>query len=140
MLTGVRFPTEHDGSSLLILSFIGLLCSPPIMAAIAVRPGLIGLVSVISEAAIIFGCDGMKIGKRIHQARKAAGLTKGEMATRAGIPVADLLRYENGEELPGSRELILLARAAGVKVEYFFRTVEVEIELVRVCRIDHSRL
>jgi Zn-dependent peptidase ImmA (M78 family)/DNA-binding XRE family transcriptional regulator len=78
------------------------------------------------------------IGDRIQQARKSAGLSLRALAEMAGISAMAISKYENNKSTPSSRVLLDLARALNVRVEYFFRTAQVELENVEYRK--HSRL
>lgn len=68
------------------------------------------------------------IGERIQQARKSAGLSLRALAEKAGVSAMAISKYENDQSTPSSRVLLALAKALGVRTEYFFRQVEVELE------------
>jgi Zn-dependent peptidase ImmA (M78 family) len=63
----------------------------------------------------------MTIGERIKQGRQMAGLTLRELAARSGVSAQAISKYERNINAPGSNVLIQLARALGVKVEFFLR-------------------
>jgi transcriptional regulator with XRE-family HTH domain len=68
------------------------------------------------------------IGDRIKQARLAAGLSLRQLADLAApLSATAISRYENGLDMPGTDVLLRLARALGLKVEYFLRQLSVEI-------------
>ncbi len=67
------------------------------------------------------------IGNRIRQARLAAGLTLGALGEKVGVTHTAIQKYEKGGLTPSSSQLLKLARACGIRVEYFFRTHEVEL-------------
>jgi len=67
------------------------------------------------------------IGNRIRQARLAAGLTLDALGKKIGVTHNAIQKYEKGAMTPPSSQLIKLAQACGVRVEYFFRTHEVEL-------------
>lgn len=67
------------------------------------------------------------IGERIQQARKSAGLSLRALAEMAGISAMAISKYENNKSIPSSSVLLELAKALGVRVEYFFRTARVEL-------------
>jgi Zn-dependent peptidase ImmA (M78 family)/DNA-binding XRE family transcriptional regulator len=67
------------------------------------------------------------IGNRIRQARLAAGLTLDALGELVGVTHTAIQKYEKGTMTPPSSQLLKLARACGVRVEYFFRTHEVEL-------------
>jgi Zn-dependent peptidase ImmA (M78 family)/DNA-binding XRE family transcriptional regulator len=78
------------------------------------------------------------IGERIKQARKAAGLSLRALADRAGVTAMAISKYEAGKSTPSSRVLIGLAKALGVRTEYFFRPVKIELQEMK--HRKHSRL
>lgn len=78
------------------------------------------------------------IGERIKQARKAAGLPLRTLADRAGVTAMAISKYEAGKSTPSSGVLLSLAKALGVRTEYFFRPVKIELQEVEYRK--HSRL
>jgi Zn-dependent peptidase ImmA (M78 family)/DNA-binding XRE family transcriptional regulator len=78
------------------------------------------------------------IGERIKQARKAAGLSLRALADRAGITAMAISKYEVGKSTPSSRVLLDLSKALGVRTEYFFRPVNIELQEMK--HRKHSRL
>lgn len=62
------------------------------------------------------------IGDRIKQARAAAGLSQRALAAQAGVSAMAVSKYETGRATPSSAVLLRLAKALGVRVEYFLRT------------------
>lgn len=71
------------------------------------------------------------LGERIKQARIAAGLSLRGLAEASDnyISAQVIQKYEKGITNPGSDVLIKLAKALGVKVEYFFRPAAVQVLL-----------
>ena len=67
------------------------------------------------------------IGNRIRQARLAAGMTLATLGGQVGVSHTAIQKYEKGTMTPPSSQLLKLARACGVRVEYFFRTHQVEL-------------
>ncbi|MDP3840997.1 MAG: XRE family transcriptional regulator [Oxalobacteraceae bacterium] len=67
------------------------------------------------------------IGNRIRQARLAAGLTLAALGEQVGVTHTAIQKYEKGTMTPPSSQLLKLARACGIRVEYFFRMHEVEL-------------
>jgi len=65
------------------------------------------------------------IGERVRLARSAAGLSQRGLAEKVGVSAQAISKYERNEDIPSSGVLLRLARALGVKTEYFFRPVEV---------------
>ena len=78
------------------------------------------------------------IGERIQQARKSAGLSLRALADMAGISAMAISKYENNKSTPSSGVLLNLARALDVRVEYFFRTAQVDLKEVEYRK--HSKL
>ena len=70
------------------------------------------------------------IGERIKQARQAAGLALRDLADQCGVSAMAISKYERGEITPSSDVLLALGKAFGVRIEYFFRDHEVELEEV----------
>lgn len=70
------------------------------------------------------------IGERIKQARQAAGLALRDLAELCGVSAMAISKYERREITPSSDVLLALGKALGVRVEYFFREQDVELEEV----------
>ena len=70
------------------------------------------------------------IGSRIERARNAAGLSQRALAEQVSLSAMAISKYERDEITPGSDVLLRLAKALGVRVEYFFRDEEVHHEHV----------
>lgn len=68
------------------------------------------------------------IGARIKQARAAAGLSLRDLAGQVGVSAMAISKYERGETKPSSDVLLRLSKALDVRVEYFFRQIEIELE------------
>lgn len=67
------------------------------------------------------------LGQRIQQARLAANLTLQALGNELGVTKAAIQKYEKGTSTPGSSNLLAIARACGVRTEYFFRHSRVEL-------------
>lgn len=67
------------------------------------------------------------IGHRIKQARLGANLTLKAMGDAVGVSHTAIQKYELGKVTPSSSQLLKLARASGVRTEYFFRSNQVEL-------------
>jgi Zn-dependent peptidase ImmA (M78 family)/DNA-binding XRE family transcriptional regulator len=67
------------------------------------------------------------IADRIRQARLAAGLTLAELGAHLGVSHAAIQKFEKGRLTPSSVQLLQLARACGVRTEYFFRAHQVDL-------------
>lgn len=70
------------------------------------------------------------LGSRLHRARKAAGLSLRALADQVGLTHTAIKKYEDGESVPGSATLLALARAVGVRTEYFFRPMTVKLDRI----------
>ncbi len=66
--------------------------------------------------------------KRLFHARKAAGLSMHALALKVGLSDNAIKKYEHGINMPSSPNLLKLAKALGVRTEYFFRPVKVELQ------------
>ncbi|MGD8569039.1 MAG: XRE family transcriptional regulator [Gammaproteobacteria bacterium] len=78
------------------------------------------------------------IGARIQQARKVSGLSLRALAEKAGISAMAISKYENDQSIPSSGVLLALAQALGVRIEYFFRQISVELQGVEYRK--HAKL
>jgi transcriptional regulator with XRE-family HTH domain len=66
----------------------------------------------------------MSFGRHMRALRGKAGLSRAELARRAGVPVATLRNWEQDRGMPGLPALLRLAEALGVPVERFAEGVE----------------
>jgi len=66
--------------------------------------------------------------ERLIRARKAAGLSMSALASEVGVSANAIKKYEHGVNMPSSGNLLKLAKALGVRTEYFFRTVKLQLE------------
>lgn len=71
-------------------------------------------------------CDeiDIEIGKRLRQARVAAGLNQTELGVRLGISFQQIQKYEKGRNRIGGGRLYKMARILGVKITYFYDGVD----------------
>lgn len=71
----------------------------------------------------------MMLGERLKRARVKAGLSLDALAQKANNVVSKqaISQYEKSQKNPSSTVLIALANALDVKMDYFFRTMSVEI-------------
>lgn len=67
------------------------------------------------------------IGERVRSARQLCGLSLRELAKKVGVSAQAISKYERNKDIPGSETLLKLASALGVKVEYFFRPITVQL-------------
>jgi len=70
------------------------------------------------------------LAERLQRARKGAGLSQREAASRAGLSHTAVSKWEKGELKPSSAHLIRLAKLYGVRTEYFFRPRTVTLDNV----------
>jgi putative transcriptional regulator len=59
----------------------------------------------------------MSFGHHLRALREQAGLSRAELARRAGVPVSTLRNWENGRGFPGVPAFLGLAEALGVPAE-----------------------
>lgn len=67
------------------------------------------------------------IGHRLARARKAAGLSMRDLAAVTGVSANMIKKYEHDDSMPSSGVLVKMAKALGVRSEYFFRPAVVEL-------------
>lgn len=70
------------------------------------------------------------LGQRIHQARLAADLTLEALGQQLEVSKAAIQKYEKGKATPDSSKLLKIAKACGVRIEYFFRKSTVTLSNV----------
>lgn len=70
------------------------------------------------------------LGPRLQRARKAAGFSLRDLATRVQLTHTAIKKYEDGETVPGSTTLLALAQALGVRSDYFFRPLSVALDRI----------
>ena len=73
-------------------------------------------------------CVMSTFGERLFRARKATGYSMSTLAAEVGVSANAIKKYEHGENMPSSSNLLKLAKALDVRTEYFFRPIKVEIE------------
>ena len=71
-----------------------------------------------------------QFAQRIATARKMAGFSMDQLASLSGLSKNAISRYENGVMQPDSSNLIKLAKALNVKVDYFFKKSTVNLQEV----------
>ena len=71
------------------------------------------------------------LNERLHQARRAQGLSLRALAERVGVSAVMLSKYERGQSVPSSDVLLELSEALGVRTEYFFRKAKISLERVQ---------
>lgn len=77
----------------------------------AISPRPTATLNGSSEATAL---DGAKVGSRLRELRKAAGLTQAELARRTGIHRPNIARVEAGRHTPSLETLARIAAAIGV--------------------------
>ena len=66
--------------------------------------------------------------ERLILARKAAGLSMSALGLEVGVSANAIKKYEHGDNMPTSKNLLKLAKALNVRSEYFFRPIKVSLE------------
>ncbi|WP_241972453.1 helix-turn-helix domain-containing protein [Aliidiomarina haloalkalitolerans] len=66
--------------------------------------------------------------ERFVRARKASGLSMQALADQVGLSANAIKKYEHGDAMPSSSNLMKLAKALNVRSEYFFRPMKVEVQ------------
>lgn len=61
----------------------------------------------------------MEFGKRLQEARVAAGLSQQALAEKIGVKKAAISKWELGKREPSFERLALLAKALNVKISTF---------------------
>lgn len=67
------------------------------------------------------------IAERLKRARKASNLSLRLAAEKVGVSHNAIKKYEDGKNTPASMQLIKLAKAYGVRTEYFFRPLDIHL-------------
>jgi len=80
----------------------------------------------------------MSLGERIKLARRRAGLSQRDLASRVSVTAAAISKYELGKDVPSSGVLLRLAKALGVRVAFFFQ--QPSVVLTPALYREHSRL
>lgn len=61
--------------------------------------------------------DGIKIGSKLLQLRKKAGLSQGELADRLGVSRQAISKWECDESLPDTENLIMIAKLFAISLD-----------------------
>jgi Zn-dependent peptidase ImmA (M78 family) len=69
----------------------------------------------------------MVVGARLKMARKMAGMSQQDLGEKVGVSRMAVSKYERDQITPDSQNLIKLAQALGVNVEYLLRPIEVTL-------------
>ena len=83
------------------------------------------------------------IGERIRQRRRSRRLSLRALAEAAGVSAAAISNYETGKDVPGSSVLLSLARALDARVDYFFRSVSVDLgqpAYRKHCKVSQAKM
>lgn len=68
------------------------------------------------------------IGERLARARAASNLSMRALAEQSGVSANMIKKYEHDQSMPASPILLKLAKALGVRTEYFFRPVKIHLK------------
>jgi transcriptional regulator with XRE-family HTH domain len=80
------------------------------------------------------------VGERIQRARKAKDLSLRALGDLVEVSQTTILKYEKNQSVPNSTMLLKIAKAVGVKTEYFFRTKEIKLEKVEYRKREMSNI
>ena len=78
------------------------------------------------------------IGNKIVSLRLARGFSRKQLSEAVGITGQQLSKYEKGKNRVSIGRLILLSKALGEKVSYFYE--ELELEVTYQMPIDHEQM
>lgn len=67
-------------------------------------------------------------GERLNRARSASGFSMAALGKAVGVSANMIKKYEHNDSLPSSLTLIKLSKALGVRSEYFFRPIQIELK------------
>jgi transcriptional regulator with XRE-family HTH domain len=70
----------------------------------------------------------MSFGQHLRSLREGAGLSRAELARRAGVPASTLRNWEGDRGMPGIPAALRLAEALGVPVEWLAEGVDDDAE------------
>lgn len=80
------------------------------------------------------------VGRRIRQRREALGLSQGTLGRHLGLTFSQVQKYEKGTNRIGAGRLLLIARALGVPIQYFFQDLDLKPAANERTRDDLARL
>lgn len=80
------------------------------------EPGMVSRARLDSPPSALLQKWMNDVGRRLHKARKSAGLTQMELAEKSGIPQSYLSRLERGEHTPNAMTIEKIGRALNVPV------------------------
>ena len=72
----------------------------------------------------------MALGKKLTQARKAAGLTQADVAAKLNVSRQAVSRWESGQSKPSTERLLALGELYGVSIDRLLNTGNVEAPAV----------
>jgi len=72
-------------------------------------------------------CNPTKFRKTRDRPQFCAGQSLRDLAKPVGVSATTLSKYERDQVVPGSRQLLALARALGVRTEYLLRPTSLEL-------------
>ncbi|MEY5042515.1 MAG: hypothetical protein RLZZ414_2079, partial [Bacteroidota bacterium] len=67
------------------------------------------------------------ISQKIKNARALKGLSQQELADMIGVSKQMISKYEKGESIPTSSNLLKLSKSLKVKIDYFFKPSKIEL-------------
>lgn len=67
------------------------------------------------------------IGERLIRARSASGISLRDLGLQVGVAHSMIKKYEDNRSMPNSSMLVKLAKALGVRSEYFFRPNNIQL-------------
>lgn len=68
------------------------------------------------------------IGERLKRAREAAGFALRDLAEQVGVSHTMISKYEKNKVMPSSSQILKIAKALDVRMEYFFRPSKIKLE------------
>jgi Zn-dependent peptidase ImmA (M78 family)/DNA-binding XRE family transcriptional regulator len=70
------------------------------------------------------------ISQKIKNARALKGFSQQELADMIGVSKQMISKYEKGESIPTSSNLLKLGKSLKVKIDYFFKTSKIELGIL----------
>jgi transcriptional regulator with XRE-family HTH domain len=70
----------------------------------------------------------LEIGRQLARRRRDLDLSLADVAERCGVSLQQVHKYERGQSTVSAPMLYRLARCLGVRIAYFFETLEAELE------------
>lgn len=75
--------------------------------------------------------------ERLKQARKASGFSLRQLADKTDLSHTTINKFEKGQATPNSTQLLKLASALQIRVEYLFRPVKTELHNIEYRKRSH---